>query len=398
MTPSPPAGVPTRLVHVTTTDISLAWLLGPQLSAFRDAGYEVIGASAPGAYVGRVEAHGVRHIALRHATRRWAPLEDVQALFELWRLFRRLRPDIVHTHNPKPGIYGRIAARLAGVPVVVNTVHGLYALPDDRAAKRIPVYALERIAALCSDAELVQGPEDLETLASIGVPRHKLTLLGNGIDLTRFDPDAVSADERAAVRAAMGASADDVVCGVVGRLVREKGLDEVLAAARILRTTAPSARVVLIGPREPDKADGYSEADLAAAKHDGVCFLGERTDMPACYAAMDLLVFASHREGFPRAPMEAAAMGRPSVATDIRGCREAVDDGVTGVLVPVRDANALAAAVAALVADEPTRRRLGAAGRQKARVAFDERRIVATTLATYERALLARGRPLPSGS
>jgi glycosyltransferase involved in cell wall biosynthesis len=387
----------TRLVHVTTTDISLALLLGPQLAAFAAAGYEVIGVSAPGPWMDRLDALGVRHVPLHHATRSWAPSEDVKALAELRRVFRDLRPEIVHTHNPKPGVYGRIAARLARVPVVVNTVHGVYALPDDPLAKRLPVYALERLAAACSDAELVQGPEDIETLASIGIPRRKLVHLGNGIDLRRFDPAAMTPEARAAIRAEIGAADGDVVVGVVGRLVREKGFEEVFAAARLLRQEAPNVRMAVIGIAEPHKADGYSAADIDALARDaGVVFLGARDDMPECYAAMDVFAFASHREGFPRAPMEAAAMGVPVVITDVRGCRETVEDGVTGELVPVRDARALASAIARLAADPERRAAYGAAGREKARREFDDRRLVATTLGVYERALERRGLRAPS--
>ena len=121
-----------RLVHVTTTDMSLEWLLGPQLRAFRDAGYEVIGISAPGPFVAKLEADGIRHVPLSHATRGWSLQSDLRAFNELRKLFRELQPDIVHTHNPKPGIYGRLAAKAARVPVIVNTQHGLYATRDDR--------------------------------------------------------------------------------------------------------------------------------------------------------------------------------------------------------------------------------------------------------------------------
>lgn len=139
-----------RLLHVTTTDMSLALLLGPQLRAFAEAGYEVIGVSAPGPFVAELETQGIRHIPLRHATRSAAPHRDVLALAELRALFSDLRPAIVHTHNPKPGVYGRFAVRAAGVPAIVNTVHGLYALPDDRWAKRALVYGLELLASRCS--------------------------------------------------------------------------------------------------------------------------------------------------------------------------------------------------------------------------------------------------------
>ena len=211
-----------RLVHVTTTDMSLDWLLRPQLEAFLDEGYEVIGMSAPGPHVDALEVSGIRHVAIDSLTRSMAPTRDLRAVADLYRAFRRLEPTIVHTHNPKPGVFGRIAARAARVPVVVNTVHGLYATPDDRLTKRAVVYSLERIAAACSDTELLQNPEDLPVLRRLGVPHNRLTVLGNGVDLERFDPDH-SFGGRARVRAELGVGPDTVVVGLVGRLVWEKG-------------------------------------------------------------------------------------------------------------------------------------------------------------------------------
>ncbi|MEY2567275.1 MAG: hypothetical protein QOE35_1804 [Actinomycetota bacterium] len=373
-----------RLLHITTTDISLELLLGPQLRAFAAAGYDVHTASAPGPYVARLEADGVRHHPLRHATRAMAPRRDAQALVELWRLFRRLDPDIVHTHNPKPGLYGRMAARAARVPVVVNTVHGLYAVPEDSRAKRTVVYGLERVAARCSDAELVQNPEDLEVLAGLGIPRSKLHLLGNGVDLRRFDPAAVPLERREAVRAELGLGPDDVVCGAVGRLVAEKGYRELFAAAAILASTAPQVKMVVVGPDEPDKADAITEEQLGQARASGVRLLGARDDMEDLYTAMDIYVLASHREGFPRSAMEAAAMRLPVIATDIRGCRQVVESGRTGTLVPPRRADALATAIAALASDQSLRRAMGQSGRDKALREFDDRRVIDITLGIYD--------------
>ena len=148
-----------KLVHVTTVDMSLALLLGPQLRAFAEAGMEVIGVSAPGPFVPQLESWGIRHEPLRHATRSAAVGQDVMAFVELWRLFRRLKPDIVHTHNPKPGLYGRVAARAAGVPGVVNTVHGLYASPEDRALRRAAVYGLERAASCAREPNWSRTPK-----------------------------------------------------------------------------------------------------------------------------------------------------------------------------------------------------------------------------------------------
>jgi glycosyltransferase involved in cell wall biosynthesis len=384
------------VVHVTTTDMSLELLLGPQLEAIADAGYRVIGASAPGSHAHALARRGVEYVALAHATRAMAPAEDARALAELMALFRRLRPSIVHTHNPKPGLYGRLAARLSRVPVVVNTVHGLYALPEDAWPKRAIVYGLERLAASCSHAELLQNPEDLLTLQRLRVPAERLAVLGNGIDLQRFDPGGVSADDRAAARREMGATADDdVVVGLVGRLVREKGYPEVFEAAARLRTRHRQVRIAVIGPDEPDKADALTPTDRHVAERAGVRFLGARTDVVRLYAGMDIHVLASHREGFPRSPMEASAMEVPVVATNVRGCRQAVDDGVTGLLVRPRDSEALAGAIARLASDPVARRRMGSAARRKALDCFDQQRCIDLTLTTYERLLARAGLPVP---
>lgn len=386
------AGPPT-VVHVTTVDMSLELLLGPQLEAIAAAGYRVLGVSAPGPHVEALARRGIEHIPLAHATRAMAPAEDARALVELVGLFRRIRPTIVHTHTPKPGVYGRLAARLARVPVVMNTVHGLFALPEDPWPKRAVVYGLERVAAACSHAELVASPEDVSTLRRLRVPADRLTPLvsGLGIDLARFDPRTVTAADRVAARRQLGATGDhDVVVGLVGRLVREKGYPEVFEAASRLRTRLPQLRVAVVGPDEPGKADALTTGDRAAAERAGVRFLGPCDDVVRLYAGMDVFVLASHREGFPLTPMEASAMGLPVIATQMRGCRQIVDHGTTGLLVPARDPAALAGAMERLARDPAERRRLGAAGRRKALDAFDQRRCVDLTLATYERLLAAR--------
>lgn len=372
-----------KLLHVTTTDMSLELLLGPQLRAFQAAGYEVHTASAPGPYVPTLGADGIVHHPLEHATRATAPLEDARALAELYRLFRRLRPDIVHTHNPKPGVYGRIAARLARVPLVVNTQHGMYAQPQDRLARKLPVYALERVAAAFSHAELVQNEEDAATLLRLRVPARRVQVLGNGIDLTRFRPDPAV---RAEVRAELGIDDGTTVVGAVGRLVWEKGYAELLQAARAILATREDVAFVVAGPFDPDKGDPLSADDVAAAEAAGVRFLGHRPDPERLYQAFDVYVLASHREGFPRSAMEAAATGLPIVACDIRGSRQVVEHGTSGLLGPVRDDAALQANIEQLLDDPDLRTSMSAAALAKARADFDQQAVIDRTLTTYARA------------
>ncbi len=368
-------------MHLTTVDSSLRYLLRPQLTAVRDRGGDAVGVSAPGPDVATLRRDGIRHVPLTASTREMDPLADLRAAAQLWRTLRQERPDVLHTHNPKPGLYGRVVGRLAGVPIVVNTNHGLYATDDDSRLRRALVLGLEAVAAGFSHAELVQNPEDLDLLVRRRVYRRRQTrLLGNGIDLDRFRPGVLPRRERVALRAELGARRDDLVVGMVGRLVAEKGVLELLAAARLLDDRYV---VVVIGPDDPSKPDALDRATVREAEAAGVRFLGLREDVDRLYGAMDLFVLPSWREGFPRAAMEAAASGLPVIASDVRGCRQVVDHEINGLLVPVRDADALATAVRSLGEDPPTRAAYGAAGAAKAHREFDERRVVRTVLDTY---------------
>ncbi|MEX2624522.1 MAG: GNAT family N-acetyltransferase [Acidimicrobiia bacterium] len=382
-----------KIAHLTTVDLSLRYLVFPQLLAIRDIGAEAIGISAPGPDVAALEEAGIRHLALTSSTRGMSLLADLKSALQLWRILRQERIEILHTHNPKPGVYGRIVGRLAGVPVIVNTIHGLYATESDTLAKRAVVYGLEGAAALFSDEELAQNPEDIDLLRRLRFyPHHKLRLLGNGVDLARFDP-ARAREARSAVRAELGAGPDDVVVGMVGRLVEEKGYREFFDAARLLRNSGTV--FVAAGPDDPSKTDGLDRSVVEGARADGVQFLGMRTDVERLYGGFDLFVLPSYREGFPRAAMEAAASGLPIVATNIRGCRQVVDDGRTGILIPVADSKALASAVKTLATDPSLRHKMGEAAYLKARSEFDERLIVSAVLDSYRRQAQRKGLAWP---
>lgn len=382
-----------KVAHLTTVDLSLRYLIFPQLTSLVDAGIESIAISAPGPDVPYVEAAGVRHIPLRSSTRGMNLLADVRSAWQLWRILRRERPDVLHTHNPKPGVYGRILGRLAGVPIVVNTVHGLYATEDDPLAKRAVVYGLEGIASRFSDAELVQSAEDLQLLTRLHiVAKDKGGFLGNGVDLDRFHPDTVGDEARRTLRAEFGVSADQIVVGIVGRLVAEKGYPELFEAFKRL-----DERFVLVcvGPDDPEKSDALPREMIEAAKKRGVRFLGMRTDVDRLYRAFDLFVLPSHREGFPRSAMEASAMGLPVIATDIRGCREVVAEGVNGVLVPVRSPEAIASAIREIGGDPATMAALSAGGRARSKTHFDEQTVVDIVLQTYARVAREKGIEFP---
>ena len=191
--------------------------------------------------------------------------------------------------------------------------------------------------------------------------------------------------------------------GPSARLVWQKGFPELFAAAERLRRTHPDVVFVVVGGSDPDKADAISSEELAAAGRRGrIVFAGSRDDMEDVYRGFDLFVLPSHREGFPRSAMEAAATGLPVIATDIRGCRQVVSHGKTGLLVPLHDPVRLASAIEELVVDSALRRRMGTAGRRKAEAEFDDRAVVSKTLEAYERVLTpatsSRRRRTPSSA
>ncbi|MCL4263423.1 MAG: glycosyltransferase family 4 protein [Anaerolineae bacterium] len=385
-----------KVAHVTTVDMSLRLLLFNQLQSLQAEGYEVMGISAVGTDVGTVEAAGIRHIAVP-MTRRFSPLADLVALWRLYQVMRRERFTIVHTHTPKPGLLGQVAAKMAGTPIIVNTIHGFYFHEGMKPFWRNFYITMEKIAARCSDVILSQNQEDMVTAVTTHIcsPR-KIKYLGNGIDIHRFNRACLSPETIAHTRAALGISPDVPVVGFVGRLVAEKGILELLTAVQQVIARQPQIRLLIIGPLDSEKADALTPSIAADYGLRDVCvFTGMRQDMPELYALMDVFVLPSHREGFPRSPMEASAMGIPCVVTDIRGCREAVTHGRNGYLTPLGDGDALATAILDLLTNKDKARQMGQNGRQMAVEQFDEQLVFARVKAEYARLLQAKGLAFP---
>lgn len=383
------AGV--KIAHITTIDLSLRYLLLNQLRSIQAAGYEVVGISTPGPDVPVLTTAGIRHLSAP-MTRTFTPMADLKALARLVRIMRCERFTLVHTHNPKPGLLGQLAARLAGVPIVVNTLHGFYFHDGMPSARRRFYIALEKIAARCSDVILSQNSEDIETAIAEGIcSPEKIKFLGNGIDIRRFDRRQLAQSKLAQLRAEFKLDAARPVVGFVGRLVAEKGILELLQAAKQVLTVIPNVQFLVIGPLDHEKADALTPAiaqEYGVA--DAFTFTGMRQDMPELYALMDLFVLPSHREGFPRSPMEASAMSVPCVVTDIRGCREAVEHEQNGLLVPLGDIDELAQAMLRLLQQPAYAQALGQTGRLFAETRFDEELVFQKVKAEYSRLLNAK--------
>ena len=317
--------MPVTVAHLTTVDMSLRFLVLAQLRAVRDLGGRAIGISAPGPWVEELEAEGIEHLPLASSTRSMDPLADLRAARELWRILRREHVDVLHTHNPKPGLYGRVVGRLARVPIVVNTVHGLYATDDDpigRARRRVRTRG-DRLAVLRCRAL----PEPRGSRADASTAPHP----------PRASTSATASTSRASIPTRFRRTSSADPCGRNSALQRHRHRSSerrsprrgegLPGAVRGVRAASPDRFRPGRGRRHrPAQArlTGAARSSIAHANR-GVVFLGHRDDVDRLYAAMDVFVLASRREGFPRAAMEATAMGLPVVATDIRGCREVVD-------------------------------------------------------------------------
>jgi glycosyltransferase involved in cell wall biosynthesis len=388
-----------KVAHISAVDLSLRFLLLNQLDRIRDAGYAVTGISSPGPHTAALAERDIRHIPVT-ITRSITPLSDLVALVRLYSILRREKFTIVHCHTPKAELLGQVAARLAGVPVVVDTYRGIYDRAGSGRARRWLLQALSRIAASCADLVLCQRREAMEELIRNGVCRpDRVSLLGNGIDTRRFDRASVTAADLDRSRKELGLDPSKPVVGFVGRLVQEKGIVDLFEAMQLVRERVPDAQLLVVGPTDEEKSDAVTPELARRYELDKSCaFTGLRTDMPSLYGLMDVFVLPSSRESFPRAPMEACAMSLPCVLTDIPGCREVVEHGRNGLLVPVGSPASLASAIVTLLTDRDLAARFGHAGRQKAEETFDEERVFAIVTAAYARLLREKGIALPRWS
>ena len=376
-----------KVLQVTAVDITITYLLLPLIDRLKKEGYNVQVVSSPGKYTDELKQAGYIINAV-DIGRKIRPIANLKAIFALYKLIRREKFDIVHVHSPLAAMLGRIAAKMARAPVIIYTAHGFYFHENMRKKKRRLVIWMEKILArACTNILLLQSGEDRATAIKEGISLSQNAVwISNGVDINKFKPG--SPDEK--LRSSFGIKKEDKVVGFAGRIVREKGIEELVMAVGIIKKRVPSVKLLIAGDTlgsDRDKGTKEKIKNIIAKNNlkENVIFAGQRNDMPRIYALMDVFVLPSFREGMPRSILEAMASAKPVVATDIRGSREEVARGVTGKIVPVGEVNPLAGAITEILLDKKLAIKMGEAGRKRVEEEFNEEMVLDKEIEIYKR-------------
>jgi glycosyltransferase involved in cell wall biosynthesis len=380
-----------RIAHIIPTD-HIAYLMRTRLTRLLEPGFDLSVICGDQGYGEQLKACGLKVIHIPFA-REIEPWTDLRCMAALRRTLAQGAFDIAHSHNPKGTLIGPLMGQLARVPVVMHTVYGFLFNENSTGLHNVAAKTAERWCAWWSDHLLFQSREDYDY-----AQRHqykaaaRLHLIGSGIDERRFNP-SLYPQARQQTRQALGFAPQDLVVGMVGRLVREKGWEEFFQMAGRIAKVCDRARFLIVGITEADQSDAVDPQRLMARNGvaDRCVVLEQQQDMPELYLSMDLAVLPSYREGIPRALLEAGAMGVTMMASNIRGCREVIDRGRTGMLFGLKDVDSFTGAVLELLHDDNRRHTMGEAGRAHILEHFTEKAATERLVACYGALLNGRG-------
>lgn len=375
-----------RLLRVATIPASIQFLLRGQLSFMSKQGFEVFAASADGEDVMAIENEGITHFKIPF-TRTISPFQDFICLLKLIKLIRSLRPDLIHTHTPKAGLLGMLAAWICRVPVRLHTVAGL-PMMESMGIKRSILMLTERITYSCATGVYPNSQGLLNYINShLNIKSKKLKILArgssNGIDTNYFSRTTELNESAKELRNQYGIS-DSVICFCfVGRLVRDKGLVELVEAFQKFCTNK-QAKLLLVGSFEKELDPLPIAVFDFIMQNEDVIHVGFQKDVRPFIMASDIFVFPSYREGFPNVVMQAACLEVPVVASDINGCNEIIKHGETGLLVPVKNKEALHEAMLTLAEDHEMRKKFGDKSREFVVANFEQQFVWAEMLKEYK--------------
>jgi len=363
-----------RILVVTAVD-TMAWiLLRSYLHGLRSAGFEIHIACSAGSYSGRLRDEGF-HLHAVDIRRSFNPFAHIRPVLQLVSLLRANRFDAINLHSPVASAVARIANLFARCPNMTYVVHGFYFHDGTPWLWRRVLIAIEWILGGLTDAFVFVSEEDRQTALRTGIVRAGAAAITihNGVDPAVFRPRPRT--EVLAGRDSLGIPAAAPVVGIVARIVKEKGFREFLGMAKVLHDSGSDARFLVVGDSLASDRDQFGAVFQRLVSSSGLAgrfvFTGLTDDVARYLGLMDIFVLPTYREGFPRSVIEAMASGLPVVTTDVRGCREAVIDGETGIIVPPRDTPALTAGVRRLLQDRGEAQRMGRAGRKRAEQQYD---------------------------
>ena len=356
-----------KICCVVSSDITLRFMLLGQLNFLLKQEYDVYAVCSDGEHLKYIEGQGIKVKKIKFKRKIFTPISDIKAFVSLYFYFRKEKFSVVHVHTLKPEFYGQIAAKLAGVPVILNTLHGFDFAEDDISIKKSLFLFIEKIAAKCSTRIFVIGKHIIKRAIKEKIGKIELfKYLGRDIDTDRFDPDKFSESFIIQKKKELGISSDKKIIGIVARLVVEKGYLNLFEAFRVIVKKHPNILLLVIGQHEPEKRDAISLDVVKKYEIEkNVVFLGERIDIEELYFLMDIFVLPTHREGLGAAILEASSMQKPVIVGDIGGCPETIDNGITGILVPVKNTEKLIEAIDSILDNPQIGKEMGRRGREK---------------------------------
>jgi len=376
-----------KICHIVSVDITLKFMLLNQLKFLVSQGYDVFAVCSPGKWVNDIEKEGIKVKTITFKRKFFTPMTDIIACLKLYFYFRKEKFQIVHTHTIKPEVYGQIIAKLAGVPIIINTLHGFGFGEVTPFLKKKFFIILEKIVSRCPDLVFSVSKMVIKTAIEEKIYRSSLLkYLGRDIDTDRFNPEKFSKDFIYNKKKQLGIKQSGKVLGIAARMVKEKGYIELFEAIRTVLIKFPDIVLLVIGQEEPSKKDAiYPDIVKKYNIQDNVMFLGEKTDINEIYCLMDMFVLPTHREGIGASILEASAMERPVIVTNTGGCPEAVDNGKTGILVPIKNSDRLAKAIIYLLKNPSKAQQMGKAGRKKILKEFETKIVFKRLGAEYDR-------------
>ncbi|MDB5120810.1 MAG: glycosyl transferase group 1 [Sphingobacteriales bacterium] len=381
-----------KLIRITTVPVSLLILLKSQLK-FMSNYYEVIAVSSGGEMLDQVrDQAGVKTVSVE-MTRKITPIKDLIALWNLYKLIKKERPKFVHTHTPKAGLLGMIAASMAGVPVRLHTVAGMPLL-ESTGLKRKMLDVIEKITYGFATKVYPNSNQMKEIiLENKYCKSSKLHVIGNGssngIDTSYFSPnlfidkDTTALEAKMKLREKHGISPTALVYCFIGRMVKDKGLKELVNAFVEINKTRPETRLILVGPFENDLDPLDAYTDDQVKNHPAIIWVGFQKDVRPYLFVSDIFVFPSYREGFPNVVMQSGAMGLPSIVSDINGCNEIIVDYENGIIVPPKSEEKLRNAMAELYDNTQLRTKLAKNSRAMILSRYDQNYIWGELLREY---------------